>query len=337
MSRTSSHWPTTLALLTLGGLALVTVTLHVGGDAYWWTLPLLYGPRWIWTPLLLGFVPLLVTRHLAGLVASMVGSLLLVIGILDIGLGLGRLTTPQGVPLRVLTFNAGGLGSNAATASPIVALLRSTAPEVASIIECRDGVEQAVRMALPEYAFQQSHGLCLISRYPILAWETAPPLTVDGPASSGSTTRATLQTPVGSLRVGLVHFATPRHALDSWFDLSRIPSLGPLTSAVIAQRRHESLIAREWLFRGEPLPTIVMGDFNLTAMGAIYREAWSDLINALSTHGVGMRSTKFTSRWGVRIDHILTTATIRPRAARVLPDQGSDHRPVLADLLLVTH
>ncbi len=107
-----------------------------------------------------------------------------------------------------------------------------------------------------------------------------------------------------------------------------------MTSAVIAQRHHESLVAREWLFQGERLPTVVMGDFNLTAAGAIYRDAWGDLTNALSTHGVGRRSTKFTSYWGVRIDHILSTATIRPVAAHVLPDRGSDHRPILADLRL---
>jgi endonuclease/exonuclease/phosphatase family metal-dependent hydrolase len=115
-------------------------------------------------------------------------------------------------------------------------------------------------------------------------------------------------------------------------DLSTIPTLGELTRKNIAQRELESTLAREWIFAGENLPTIVAGDFNLPVESAIYRRHWADLRNAFSRSGLGTGYSKQTSFWGSRIDHILTTADIVTEHTWTAASTGSDHLPVLADL-----
>ena len=153
-------------------------------------------------------------------------------------------------------------------------------------------------------------------------------------SGSGAIARATLATPAGVVRVGVVHLETPRDALDNFGDLSTIPTLGPVTRQNTEQRELESRVAREWIFRGEALPTIVAGGFHLPIESAIYRRHWSGLRNAFSRGGLGIGNTKRTRRWGIRIDHILTTDDFVTHHARIGRDVGSDHRPVSAELSL---
>ena len=66
----------------------------------------------------------------------------------------------------------------------------------------------------------------------------------------------------------------------------------------------------------------------------IYRANWSSLRNAFSEAGQGWGTTKQTSWFGTRIDHILYSSAWRCRKAWVGPAMGSDHRPLIADLAL---
>jgi endonuclease/exonuclease/phosphatase (EEP) superfamily protein YafD len=67
---------------------------------------------------------------------------------------------------------------------------------------------------------------------------------------------------------------------------------------------------------------------------AIYRRYWSAWQNAFSTAGLGFGYTKYTRRWGIRIDHVLAGDEWRVLEARVGPDLGGDHRPVVVKLEL---
>jgi endonuclease/exonuclease/phosphatase (EEP) superfamily protein YafD len=84
------------------------------------------------------------------------------------------------------------------------------------------------------------------------------------------------------------------------------------------------------------LPTIVAGDFNLPVESAIYRTHWGDLRNAFSRAGIGTGYTKHTRYWGVRIDHVLASGDIGTHRSFVGRDVGSDHLPLIADLVLPT-
>ena len=71
--------------------------------------------------------------------------------------------------------------------------------------------------------------------------------------------------------------------------------------------------------------------------GAIYRSYWAGYRNAFSEAGLGYGYTEWPGmrrmRFGIRIDHILSTRDWRPRRAWVGPDIRSDHLPLIAELV----
>ena len=92
------------------------------------------------------------------------------------------------------------------------------------------------------------------------------------------------------------------------------------------------------LFRSTPASMILAGDFNMPVDSTIYRDVWNRYANAFSTSGFGFGHTKHTDvrgwRFGIRIDHILTGPGWWPKRCRVGPDIGSDHLPLLVDLVV---
>lgn len=101
-------------------------------------------------------------------------------------------------------------------------------------------------------------------------------------------------------------------------------------------RRRESQRASAWAARdARTSPVVVAGDFNLPVESTIYRESWRSWMNAFEARGRGFGYTKSEgSLLRIRIDHILATRQwFRVSGAWLGPDVGSDHRPVIADLM----
>lgn len=69
----------------------------------------------------------------------------------------------------------------------------------------------------------------------------------------------------------------------------------------------------------------------------IYREFWQAYGNAFDRTGFGLGYTKQTvirgRSYGLRIDHILTGSGWQATRCWVGPDLGSDHLPMIADLV----
>jgi len=107
----------------------------------------------------------------------------------------------------------------------------------------------------------------------------------------------------------------------------------PEMNAGTESRRIESELASQLAGEAQ-FPVIIAGDFNMPVDSTIYRRFWSGWQNAFSTAGFGYGYTKFTDRWGVRIDHVLASRGWQIRTAGVGPDLGGDHRPVLVELRL---
>jgi endonuclease/exonuclease/phosphatase (EEP) superfamily protein YafD len=117
---------------------------------------------------------------------------------------------------------------------------------------------------------------------------------------------------------------------------------------ITAARQLDSMAVEAWMedYRGQEsevggqrseitgrLPVIVAGDFNMTPESVIYRRRFGHLQNAFSTAGWGWGGTKFTRIHSVRIDHVLADDHWQIARCEVGPDVGSDHRPVVAELL----
>lgn len=315
----------------LGAWAVVSLL----GDRFWLALPFLYGPRWVAGALFLGVVPALALDRRSAWRATLPMLVIYLFGVLDLRLGVGRLEPARDVTIRVMELNAGaGSPRGGPTATAVLAEMARLHAEVLVVAECSASLADAIGARDGWEVRRSVSSVCLASRYPVLTWEVRDPMDFWRANGSGAISRATLDTPAGVVRIGLVHLETPRDALDNFGDLSTIPTLGNITRQNTAAREHESAVAREWIFRGETWPTIVAGDFNLPIESAIYRRYWGGLRNALSRGGIGFVDTKHTRRWGIRIDHILTTDEIVTRRAIIGRDVGSDHRPVLAELSL---
>lgn len=328
-------WWRRLALLSLSALVIAWVIACQLGDRVWWALPFLFGPRWLLSLPLLGMVPWLLAAPKRAWLPALAGGAVVVFGLLDVRLGLGRLAAGSGTPFRVLELNAGAGSHGTTPAEAVVAEMARIAPDVAVLAECGNGPVRAALSQLPGYHFKVSNtSLCLLSRGAIMEWNERDPMDIWKMNGSGAIVRALVESPAGPVRIGLVHLETPRDALDHFPDLSSIPTLGDLTRANTRQREFESRAAREWILASPPMPTIVVGDFNLPVESAIFRRYWGDLRDSFSRSGLGSGHTKRTRWWGVRIDHILTSSDIGSVRSFIGRELGSDHLPLIADLLL---
>lgn len=310
------------------------VAIAVLGDRVWWTVMLLFGPRWVLALPWFGVVPWLLVDVRRAALPALAGITVLLFGLLDVHFGLHRASVASGVPFRVLELNADG-GGGAKGIAAIEAELRDRKPDLIVVVECGPVMTQALK-SLTEYQtrFSDSPGLCLLSSGAITSWQQRGQADLGNQGGAGFIVRAEVSTPAGQVRIGVVHLSTPRHALDSYFELHRLPDQGPNTRVNMAQRDEESGLARRWIQQGPELPTIIAGDFNLTVESAIYRRYWGDFRNAFGRAGFGTGYTKHTRHWGVRIDHILTSADIGTSASFIGREVGSDHSPLIADLVL---
>jgi endonuclease/exonuclease/phosphatase (EEP) superfamily protein YafD len=328
-------WLRRLAYVSLGVIvALYLITCQLG-DRVWWALPFLYGPRWLLSLPLLGVVPWLVVSPRRGIAPASIAAALVFFGLLDVHVGLGRFTVGAGIPFRVLELNAGGGSGDRPQIGRILAEFRRQSPDLIVVAECSGSEMHEAFRVLPGYEFRVSMtSLCLLSRGKVLEWDERDPADFWKEGGAGAIVRAVVASPGGPLRVGLVHLETPRDALDNYPDLSSIPTLGNITRANIKQREKESRAARAWILTGPDSPTVIAGDFNLPVESAIFREYWGQFRDAFGRAGVGQGHTKETRWWGSRIDHVLTSSDIGARQSLIGRDVGSDHLPVIADLVL---
>ena len=126
-----------------------------------------------------------------------------------------------------------------------------------------------------------------------------------------------------------IHLETPRKAYSE-FHLKDM-SLSPFYDNAI-QRYVEAKLVRTLMDKYKP--SIVLGDFNMPGDSVIYKEIFSDYKNSFQVRGFGFGYTKYTSLHGIRIDHILTTNLFEPISAKIGLDVGSDHRPIIAKIVI---
>ncbi len=106
----------------------------------------------------------------------------------------------------------------------------------------------------------------------------------------------------------------------------------PLTA--YRQVRHIDALVQQ--NSGGRQPVVIAGDFNLTP--------WSWLLNKLAWKGGlrrhGLLEDSWPSDWGSWVspfllpDNVITSADIKSRSFAVGPDLGSDHRPIIATLVV---
>lgn len=309
----------------VAGLAFVALAMRCD-ERWWWANLLLFGPRW------LAAVPLAAVAPSALFARRRQGWLLLTLSVVLSAIVLGwnvpvraSWATAEGRVLRVLTCNIGGARQQAWR---LEKYLFDVQPDVVAIEECSDAWLSRLQ-AGEEWHVEHRGGLCLASRFP-LSRVTA--MQDDGGLGYWGTYAllCRVELPETPVTVCVVHLETPREGLDEV--LGRGWRAAGDVQAETSRRARISALARRFTdqVRG---PLVVLGDFNLPVESAIYRRDWSDLTNAFSATGWGMGQTKYTRWFGLRIDHVLTKQFSIERC-QVGPDVASDHRPVVADLMV---
>ena len=219
--------------------------------------------------------------------------------------------------LRVLAANVHG---RPATASGIRALVRRYKPDVLSVIELPPEVVRAYEAAgiddlLPHQVLEPRPGFSGTGLYSLLPLRVAP-----GPAGTLFAIGAASMAPEGAapLELYAVHARAPTSPEQTrqWrTDLRALPPTGEGGMRILA------------------------GDFNATLdhheLRRLIARGYHD---AGEQAGIGLRMTWATDKSPlpalIAIDHVLADRRIKVASARTVRIPGSDHRGVLADLIL---
>jgi endonuclease/exonuclease/phosphatase family metal-dependent hydrolase len=236
--------------------------------------------------------------------------------------GLGapvRAPSPAGTlpALRLFSANVhqanrdlGRIGQEIRATAPDLVALQEVDPDGAADLR-RSGVLASFPYAVTEVR-QDPSGIGLWSRFPVIDSQVRD---VHGMAAI----KATILLGADRLRLYTIHTVAP---------------LGDDR----ARWRAQLLWVKEEL-RREPGPVVVAGDFNATRYHSSFRRLLSDrLADAHERRGRGWAATWPRDRWPLppllRLDHVLVSPDIGVRSVREGRGQGSDHRPIVAELVL---
>ncbi len=146
--------------------------------------------------------------------------------------------------------------------------------------------------------------------------------------------------PQGDICFCTMHPVSPHSSIARLLSRDTVlrPSASPYLEAEIADRWQDAADLRQRLDAWGGAQ-IVAGDLNLPSDSPIFSAYWAAYWDAFGSVGLGFGYTEWPRlprlprlRFGIRIDHILSSPGWRPSRCWVGPDVGSDHRPLIADL-----
>ncbi|MBI3925233.1 MAG: endonuclease/exonuclease/phosphatase family protein [Armatimonadetes bacterium] len=318
----------TLAAVAFWGYLVLLLALPLAwaiwGEAHWLLVLPRYAPPLLYLAFFLALAACARLARVKHLGPGFLGGLVLLL-IAYLGFSIPQQSRPSG-DFAVLSFNIrAGLGG----IDPLSAFLRETDCDVIGLQEARKPVAAAgpdpvplLAQAMPGYELARGGErgeLAILSRHPIRA-------VVEHPLEDLSTClEARLEVKGQPLRVLDVHFMTgdPRGELKG-----QGLSLGRRV-ALSARTRRLQAAALLAVLEKDPVPTILMGDFNSPPNSETYQMLRAQLQDSFALAGWGCGFT-FDSRWPLwRIDYVFGRG-VGAAECRVLNPGVSDHRAVRA-------
>ncbi|HLL21506.1 MAG TPA: endonuclease/exonuclease/phosphatase family protein [Kofleriaceae bacterium] len=218
----------------------------------------------------------------------------------------------QGTPVRVLYANV--LTSNTRHAE-LSALIATTAPDVVALLETDRTWFEALAPALAgyeriEYARNDNFGLALYVR---------------------GTLEANVEYPGGYLPAIVAHVTLSKGPQVSFVVAHPAP---PITSEAEAHQ-HDTLAAIAARVGALRAPVVLAGDLNATPWSRVFRKLVGTTGLCDTRAGFGYQGSFPASSVVLRIpiDHVLVSCDIGVANRTLGPDVGSDHLPVIADLV----
>ncbi len=237
----------------------------------------------------------------------------------------------SGTPLRVMTFNV----EKWSHGTPRVAqTIRQYHPDIVCLEEAGDyswvqpaHAPEALKALLPGYECIRRGEIIIATRLPMESRQTA--LLPPGPDSRPALEVTVLVhgKPVTIIAVHLIPMQLDLHWHDSvrtWPDY-------------VQQCRWQRRVQVTHLLQALAViktPLVLCGDFNLSPASSDCRRLAAVYPDAFDLAGFGFGNTETSTLPLRRIDHILTSTALRPISAFVPDVHASDHRPLIADLIL---
>lgn len=323
-----------LSICCWGALALIALLwgfLSVAGDLWWPATFFLFAPRWLLSfpvVLLIPFAVLMNRRLLLPLIAS----LLIVFGpIMGFTYSVHK-PPPSTKPLRVLSCN---LQDGKFNHEAFNTLILKTQPEIVALQE----LPSKIRITSLEGWYHLFEGdLHIFSRYPLVGGDFRKAFVPLHEWPRSCFLFCTVKTVSGDLTFCTVHLPSPRYGLQSILDKTTVINLKrkKLLMDETEYRRQKSQEIST-IVASFTSPLVIAGDFNMPVESRIYRNYWSGFQNAFSERGTGYGWTERAFvrgiPIGIRIDHILAGKSLKPVSCEIGPDVGSDHLPIIADIL----
>ena len=237
---------------------------------------------------------------------------------------------PSGATFSVVTFNVQGSNRDLKGATE---WLLQKAPDVIVLQETAQGYDGRLAPLYDVYAHEDhiEGSVRVFSRYAILEREV---LTIEDEPGLKAL-RLLLDQDGRELAVYALHFTLP---LKPRAQYDPNADIGPEALLRYDERRRNAQIRRFLeIARHETSPFIIAGDFNMSDASLIYDEIAAHLGDAWRSAGVGAgRTWPVAEAIGLprviqpllRIDYIWHSASLRPTAAAVGENIGSDHLPV---------
>jgi endonuclease/exonuclease/phosphatase family metal-dependent hydrolase len=231
---------------------------------------------------------------------------------------------------RILTLNAGG-NARAPAAPEVERTVRSLDPDIVALQELTPEAVTRLRRSLAgRYAY--CHGgwpAIVFSRLPIRAG-----CTLRFPSGGSDAQRVEIEIAGRTLVLFNVHITRPGHELDGLARLRLVRDYDP------TRRDTHAALVQAHVGRALP-PCVLAGDLNATEWSHPYRLITARLVDAYretrrgwgNTYSVSLRRGRWHLRIPVaRIDYVFHSCELVAFEARLGPNCGSEHLPVVADL-----
>lgn len=223
------------------------------------------------------------------------------------------IATPREETFRVMSFNVWFRNPDMARAAEYIEQSRADAVVLLELTPPQAEMLLPLLPSYPHYYIEPSRmGAAVFSKWPVLEAESVP--LAPGGAVAPRMKLDWRGVPVSVLGVHL-----------NW-------PLGPRNS----EFRNQELNELVRFSKSQPEPLIVAGDFNLTPWSEYFSDALdrSGLHDAARGFGLARSWPSQFAPAGMRIDHCLISPQWRSVSTRVGPYLGSDHLPIVADLIL---
>ena len=335
------RWLPGLLWFGWGLLVLLLLAAHAIGQRSIWTTMLVFGPVSWWALSALGIVVLAFKfdRRLSAL--SAVTAFMIAAPIWEYHTHHPLMPQDASGALRVLTCNRGQHNGHS-----LAGIIAEQNPDILAFQESND--PGAYVPAAPEFAAYPYRSRVsefqLVSRYPIVGAKICvlqTPRHVVASQPWFKVARFEVETPAGKIAVFNLHLLSPRHEVRSFLHAKIAEEKQREKVEKFEQEQGALLEETMKLLESEPLPTIACGDYNVPALGPLYRRMTRELQDSHRYAGIGYGfsfpgdvTLPLTGGQWLRIDYVLASRVWEVLRCDVEKQMGSQHSAVISTLRL---